>query len=583
MAGRFRSVLGVHGWDELVGALRSVRDSAVDVGGQDGTPDPMAVLVQPQLSARLGGVLFGVDPVDGDRRHLVVEVAPGNPSGLVGGRVTAVHLVLSPRGRLISSSGEGPSLGRRDRRTLASLTSQVERVFGGPQDVEWAQDASGRLWLLQCRPVTAVGEPATDGPVLGPGPVAETFPEPLRPLEIELWLEPLRDGIVRALTVTGSVSRRRLAASPLVLAVQGRAAADLELLGMRPSRVRRLLPAAGVRRLAAAWRIGRLRAALGELAADVVARVDDELADVPSLTALTGGELLTLLVNTRDTLVSVHGYEVLAGMLVTGERDGPPAAAVALSVLARARAAAEPDARTVAAEPVVLALSAPRVGGASDLPATPAAPPAPSGDALGPRETLRLRARWLQELGGRAAGRLGALLAADGHLHEPSLVRELSLDELRTILNGGSPPLDLRERAAVPAGPPLPAEFRLTATGAPVAVEHGVSGADGLGAGGGRGQGRVRQHPSPVDPDATVLVVTTLDPDLATVLPTLTGLVSETGSALSHLAILARELGVPTVVAVPEARRRFPPGSRVLVDGSSGLVQRLDDRNEASP
>ena len=54
----------------------------------------MAVLVQPQLDAECGGVLFGLDPVDGDRRHLVVEAVAGTPDALVSGAATAVHCLL---------------------------------------------------------------------------------------------------------------------------------------------------------------------------------------------------------------------------------------------------------------------------------------------------------------------------------------------------------------------------------------------------------------------------------------------------------------------------------------------------------
>ena len=78
-------------------------------------------------------------------------------------------------------------------------------------------------------------------------------------------------------------------------------------------------------------------------------------------------------------------------------------------------------------------------------------------------------------------------------------------------------------------------------------------------------------------------MVANLDPALAIHLPGLAGLVAETGSPLSHLAILARELSVPTVVGVPEALTRFPVGSRVLVDGAAGQVSRLDtDAAEAA-
>jgi pyruvate,water dikinase len=70
-----------------------------------------------------------------------------------------------------------------------------------------------------------------------------------------------------------------------------------------------------------------------------------------------------------------------------------------------------------------------------------------------------------------------------------------------------------------------------------------------------------------------ILVTRTLDPRLAGFLPALGGLVSETGGVLSHLAILAREYGVPTVVGVDDALDRYAPGSRLLVDGTTGEVR----------
>ncbi|MDQ4024333.1 MAG: PEP-utilizing enzyme, partial [Actinomycetota bacterium] len=77
--------------------------------------------------------------------------------------------------------------------------------------------------------------------------------------------------------------------------------------------------------------------------------------------------------------------------------------------------------------------------------------------------------------------------------------------------------------------------------------------------------------------EGRVLVVATLDPDLATILPRLAGLVSETGSVLSHLAIMAREYGVPAVVGVPDAVARFPAGARISVDGTTGEVKLVEE------
>jgi pyruvate,water dikinase len=74
-----------------------------------------------------------------------------------------------------------------------------------------------------------------------------------------------------------------------------------------------------------------------------------------------------------------------------------------------------------------------------------------------------------------------------------------------------------------------------------------------------------------------VLVVATLDPGLAPHLSGLAGLVAETGSALSHLAILARELDVPCVVGHTGARERFPSGTALMLDGTTGEVVAVEE------
>jgi pyruvate,water dikinase len=174
----------------------------------------------------------------------------------------------------------------------------------------------------------------------------------------------------------------------------------------------------------------------------------------------------------------------------------------------------------------------------------------------------------------RAALALGRLLVDRGVLTAATDVVNLHLDELASLVtSGGSLALDLR-RPTEP-GPPLPASFRLTADGVVVPVGTGRED-DGRGAGGGRGAGPV--HVGTDDPPAPgdVLVVRTLDPALASLLPGLGGLVAETGSVLSHLAILAREYGVPTVVSLPGAADRLAPGSWVVVDGTTGEVSPLE-------
>lgn len=581
MAGVFLSVSNVAGWQALLDAIADVQRSARTAAGGE-APAAMAVLVQPQLRAACGGVMFGFDPVSGDRRHVVVEAVSGGPEALVSGRAMAARYLLSRRGRLVEvEHGSLAPLSLPNRIRLARLAHRAGRDFGAPQDIEWAIDAEGHLWLLQSRPITAAGAAAdAGGPLLGPGPIAETFPQPLRRLEVEIFLDPLRAGIVRAMHVIGMVSRRRTASSPVVTTVGGWVAADLELFGVAPTRrsVWRLLnPVPPARHLSVAWRIGRLRRDLPVVAEDLLRWTDVQLAQVPRLHDLPDRDLLWMLSRVRRQLVAVHGYEVLAGMLLPKDEHGSTAAALALDVLCSTDGQKLDHGRMVAQHPELLALTPPRIG-------TPVPLPDPVGSSngdrsrdvrLGHREALRLRARWLDELAARAATELGRRLARAGRLPNRDAVRDLSLPELTALVAGDPAPASLDERTRRPCGPPLPAAFRLTRDGvvAPARLPHDAAG-QGSGAGGGRGMGRVHQlAEGPLDEEGEVLVVRVLEPSLAAALPHVSALVSETGSTLSHLAILAREVNVPTVVGIEDALQRYPPGTLVLVDGTSGEVR----------
>ncbi|MCA1703460.1 MAG: hypothetical protein LC808_09460, partial [Actinobacteria bacterium] len=190
MAGRFISILDVRTWPDFVDATEKVIASGdvIDLG-VDSRRISMAVLVQPQLEAALGGIMFGLDPIDGRRDRLVVSAVRGGPDRLVGGHEDGVQFRLSTSGYLKEGPRRGADglLGFRHRKALANLAQNARKTFGGPQDIEWAIDEGGKLWLFQSRPVTAAASEVS-GPLLGPGPVAETFPAQLSALEEDLWV-----------------------------------------------------------------------------------------------------------------------------------------------------------------------------------------------------------------------------------------------------------------------------------------------------------------------------------------------------------------------------------------------------------
>jgi pyruvate,water dikinase len=95
-------------------------------------------------------------------------------------------------------------------------------------------------------------------------------------------------------------------------------------------------------------------------------------------------------------------------------------------------------------------------------------------------------------------------------------------------------------------------------------------------AGTARGEARVVVDPTREDAlrPGEILVARATDPGWTLLLLRAGGIVLERGGILSHGAVVARELGIPAVVGVRDATRRFASGETLLVDGDSGEVRR---------
>ncbi|MEU7259717.1 phosphoenolpyruvate synthase [Streptomyces rimosus] len=87
---------------------------------------------------------------------------------------------------------------------------------------------------------------------------------------------------------------------------------------------------------------------------------------------------------------------------------------------------------------------------------------------------------------------------------------------------------------------------------------------------------------TPVDVNGGVLVTYRTDPGWVAALPSASALVIERGSPLTHVAIVARELGIPTVVQVKGLMAELETGMRLRVDGATGSVRILADAPDAA-
>jgi phosphohistidine swiveling domain-containing protein len=193
-----------------------------------------------------------------------------------------------------------------------------------------------------------------------------------------------------------------------------------------------------------------------------------------------------------------------------------------------------------------------------------------------------------------AARRIGQHLAADGRLIDAEDVFYLTHDELTGVLAADLPTLVACRRARrefyrslrIPAhwtGQPLPVQPPPTGTTVddpadPAEVVTGI----GVSAGVVEGVVRVVTEPDFTDVEAgEVLVAPTTDPSWSSIMFVSSALVVDIGSALSHAAVVARELGLPCVVNTREGTRVLRTGDRVRVDGATGTVQIL--RRTGSP
>ena len=67
------------------------------------------------------------------------------------------------------------------------------------------------------------------------------------------------------------------------------------------------------------------------------------------------------------------------------------------------------------------------------------------------------------------------------------------------------------------------------------------------------------------------------DPGWTPLFVQIKGLLVERGSRLSHSAIIARELGIPTIVGIPDLTKTVKTGEHVILDSRQGFIQKIQN------
>ena len=115
-------------------------------------------------------------------------------------------------------------------------------------------------------------------------------------------------------------------------------------------------------------------------------------------------------------------------------------------------------------------------------------------------------------------------------------------------------------------------------------LEEGVLG--GIGCCSGEVEASVKVIKDPSDDmtlNGEILVAERTDPGWVPLYPSVSGVLIERGSVLSHSAIVAREMGIPTIVGIEGLMAAVKTGDVVRMDGRAGTVELVDAEETSSP
>jgi len=144
----------------------------------------ISVAVQELINSQKSGVMFTIEPVSGNRDVIVINASWGLGEAIVSGLVTPDEYVVSKEDfkivqkniskkekKVISDNKGGtiiveveeelksvPALTDEQVVQLAKYGKRLEEHYGSPQDIEWAVDDRGKIFILQVRPETLFGK-----------------------------------------------------------------------------------------------------------------------------------------------------------------------------------------------------------------------------------------------------------------------------------------------------------------------------------------------------------------------------------------------------------------------------------------
>jgi pyruvate,water dikinase len=195
-AGQYRSELNVsrenilQAYKEILASKYSLQAIAYRLNKGFRDEDiAMCVGCMVMVDATAGGVIYSCNPVDSGDRSIFINAALGLPKSVVDGSTACDLFVVSRddpsqivrediqvktqkfvcypkegvcRMDLTGMAGSLPAIERQHVTWLAHKALTIESFYAAPQDIEWAMEADGSIFILQCRPLVLTDTPSRE-------------------------------------------------------------------------------------------------------------------------------------------------------------------------------------------------------------------------------------------------------------------------------------------------------------------------------------------------------------------------------------------------------------------------------------
>jgi len=212
------------------------------------------------------------------------------------------------------------------------------------------------------------------------------------------------------------------------------------------------------------------------------------------------------------------------------------------------------------------------------------------------RERFRFNRAQVFRLASDAYLAIGDRFASEGIIKISRDIYYLTEQEIETIINGHAWKYDALElvrqrKREARQYETASVSLRVTGTGvvAPKHLKNDEKKSGAVTVGMGVSAGSVSAEVIVVkafDPNLSVagkiLIVTHIDPGWTLLFTQAAGVITERGNALSHVAIVARELHIPAIVGIPQATTHYTTGDFVTMDGMSGEILRVNNKKARS-